>query len=230
MKNYCPECGDTISKKNSNYRYKESGIDNVYLQNIPVYECSCGISYPSIFRLPRLNELVAKTLLEKPALLNGKEIRFLRKNLHLSATLFSKALSIRKDTFSKWENDIQQHSESNDRLIRATYIILKGIDREDGQKLLSYLAKIQLEKPQIEDWIIAEKVGNDYVVSRRLNTESHAQRSAKFWTSARKRTVASAKPQPFVMSHSQTESDFSVSSWMIVSTETTGLGNQWGAR
>jgi YgiT-type zinc finger domain-containing protein len=82
MKIKCPKCGQVIESKIGNYRYKESGLDNVYLRNILVYECSCGVSYPSIFRIGRLNELIAETLLEKQTLLSGKEIKFLRKSLY----------------------------------------------------------------------------------------------------------------------------------------------------
>ena len=37
----CPECGKTLRvRKNQEYRYRESGLDNVILTGIRVLECS----------------------------------------------------------------------------------------------------------------------------------------------------------------------------------------------
>jgi len=228
MKDKCPECGKVIYRKTSNYWYKESGLDNVFLENIPVYECSCGISYPSIFRVPWLNDLIARTLLKKPALLNGKEIRFLRKNLFLPATAFSEALSVRKDTFSKWENDIQKHSEGNDRLIRATYTILKGISGKDAQKLFKYLAKIQLGKQHIKDLIIAAKLEDDYVVARRLITETETLSLVSPLPLQQEPSKAFAKYRTYVMSQSQMKSGLQVSSLEFLSAKTDPQGSIGG--
>ncbi len=219
MRDNCPECGNTISKKISNYHYKESGLDNVYLQNIPVYECSCGISYPSIFRLPRLNELIARTLLKKPTLLRGPEIRFLRKNIYLSSKVFSRALGIGKTTLSKWENDIQQHSENNDRLIRTTYSILKGTTGKEAQKLFGYLAKIPLKKSDIDSLIIAEKIEDDYVVTWKLIVESQAEDFVRIWMPSHEWYHAIAHSKLSVVNRSGTESDLMISSGKVLKTE-----------
>ena len=168
----CDQCGKAAHKKVGNYRYKESGLDNVYLENIPVYECSCGISYPSIFRLHRLNELIALTLVEKPALLSGNEIKFLRKNLHVPSKLFANKLGVGKTTLSKWENEAQNHSEGFDRLIRATYLIEKGIRRQEQLNIQKQLEGIPLRKSSTDHAIIAEKVEDDYTIRYRPMLES----------------------------------------------------------
>ena len=186
MKDKCQKCGKAIDESIGNYRYKESGLDNIYLENIPVYECECGVSYALIFRVARLNELIARTLLEKSSLLNGKEVRFLRKNLYLSSKDFSEALSVGKDTFSKWENSRQQHSEKNDRLIRATYMILKGIERQDAQKLLKYLAKIRLAKSDIDSLIIAERWEDDYYVTWKPIVGGQTEKFVGIWVFSQK--------------------------------------------
>lgn len=167
MKIKCDQCGKAAHKKVGNYRYKESGLDNVYLENIPVYECSCGISYPSIFRLHRVNELIALTLVEKPTLLSGKEIKFLRKNLHVPSKLFANKLGVGKTTLSKWENEAQNHSEVSDRLIRTTYLIEKGIKRQEQLNIQKQLERISLRKPSTDHKIIAEKVEDDYAIRYR---------------------------------------------------------------
>ena len=208
MKIKCLKCGKTVGKKVGDYKYRESGLDNVILKTIPIYECSCGVSYPSIFRVPRLNDLIAKTLVEKPALLNGKEIKFLRKNIYLSSKAFSKRLGIDKTSLSKWENGIQQHSQTNDRLIRATYMILKGIRHREAMKVFESLPVKQPRKLDIDqDIIIAERIENDYVVSRKLTLESQAEHCAIIWVSSYGFSYTIPRPQASVVNQSETRSN-----------------------
>lgn len=223
MKIKCTKCGKTTNRKIANYWFKESGLDNVYLENIPVYECSCGISYPSIFRVPRLNDLIARTLLEKPALLGGKEIRFLRKNIYLSSKAFSKTLGIGKTTLSKWENDVQQHSEKNDRLIRAAYMILKGITGKEAQKLFGCLAKIQLKKSDIDSLITAEKQKDDYIVTWRQVVGSRADKISRIYVLPQEPYRAATYFGALVF-QSQIESDLQFSSLEVLSTKTNPHG------
>ncbi len=164
MKNKCPGCGKLIQPKIGDYWYRESGLYNVNIHNIPVYECNCGIMYPSIFRVGYLSDLIASVLLEKHSLLNGSEIKFLRKNMHFPSKKFASALGVGSTTYSKWENDLQNHSETNDRLIRATYMIYKGIKIEDSQKILKNLSEIRLQETKMFYQIIAEFYQDDYKV------------------------------------------------------------------
>jgi len=169
----CSRCGKITHKKTGSHWYRESGLDNAYVENIPVYECSdCDISYPSIFRLGRLNDLIALTLVEKPGLLRGNEIKFLRKNLRMPSKLFAKKLGVGKTTLPKWENDLQNHSEGNDRLIRAIYLIEKGITRQDQLRIQKHLERISLKNSNTGYMIIAEKVQDDYAVRCKPVVES----------------------------------------------------------
>lgn len=172
----CSRCGKITHKKAGSYWYRESGLDNAYVENIPLYECSdCDISYPSIFRLGRLNDLIALTLVEKPGLLSGNEIKFLRKNLRIPSKLFAKKLGVGKTTLPKWENDLQNHSEGNDRLIRAIYLIEKGIARQDQLRIQKHLERISLKNSNAGYVIIAEKVQDDYVLRYRPVVESSSE-------------------------------------------------------
>ena len=176
MKIKCPQCGAMSQRKIGSHKYTESGLDNVYLENIPVYECSCGASLPSIFRLHRLHELIALTLIEKPSLLNGNEVKFLRKNLRLPSNVFANKLGVGKTTLSKWENDAQNHSEGYDRLIRSIFIIEKGIKRQDELKIQKYLESFLLKDSNAEYVIIAEKNQDDYSIRYRPVVESQSER------------------------------------------------------
>jgi len=165
MKIKCPDCEKNYKKDIRTYHYEESGLDSVYIEDTPVYHCPCGTSFPSIFKLSRLNNLISEQLLQKPSLLTGKEIRFLRKSLFLSSKAFADLLGVGKTTLSKWENDHQKHSEINDRLIRTTYMITKGVATRKTKKYLSYLSNLKLEEAKLEYIIVASKMDNDYVIS-----------------------------------------------------------------
>jgi YgiT-type zinc finger domain-containing protein len=195
VKNICPNCGKPILKKTSTYHYKESGLDHVYLENVSVYECPCGTVYPSVFRVARLHELIAKSLLEKSSLLEGKELRFLRKTLLMSSKSFSQALNVGLTTYSKWENNRQQHSATNDRAIRAIYIILKGIQTKEGQRILENLAKTGVEQPKKSTVIVATRLNDDYVVRWRLVMESQGQAITKVWVGTGEVSKTSSGPQ-----------------------------------
>lgn len=178
MKIKCPQCGEMSHRKIGSHKYIESGLDNVYLANIPVYKCSCGASLPSIFRLHRLHELIALTLIKKPSLLNGDEIKFLRKNLRLPSKVFANMLGVGKTTLPKWENDAQNHSEVYDRLIRLIYMFEKGIKRQDQLRIQKHLRSFLLKDSNAEYVIIAEKIKDNYTIKYRPVVESRSERSS----------------------------------------------------
>lgn len=173
MKIFCPKCKLEMISKIGRYFYKDVGLTNVYIENIPVYSCPCGTEFASIFQVGKLNDLIAKELLKKPALLDGSEIRFLRKNLKLSAKTFARKMGVAVTTYSKWENDRQGHRETNDRLIRATYMIAKDMDTIESKDIINRLSGKNLRDEYIDPLIIAKKIDDSYVLFREsLQTSS----------------------------------------------------------
>jgi putative zinc finger/helix-turn-helix YgiT family protein len=216
----CPTCGKVIHSEIGDYQYKESGLDNVYVENIPVYKCTCGVSYASIFRLPRLNDLIGLTLVEKPALLHGNEIRFLRKNLYLSSKAFANKLGVGKTTLSKWENEIQHHSEAFDRLIRAIYMITKGIKPAEQKNIFKLLENMRLESSDKDYVIIAEKVEDDYIVSYKPSLGSRAEQLINIISPDEMVGLTTATRTILMAYERTTRSDLEFSSSEVLSTET----------
>lgn len=108
------------------YHYIESGLDNIHLSGIYVHECSqCAETVPEIPNIIQLHDKIAERLVSKPDLLNGPEIRFLRKNLRLKAADFSEFLETTAVSVSRWETGDQPVSKENDRLIRYFYLWYK---------------------------------------------------------------------------------------------------------
>lgn len=165
MKFICPKCELEMSVEIGRHHYIESGLSNVYVDNIKIYRCPCGESLPSIYRVGMLNDLIAKEVLSKPSFLKGNEIKFLRKNLHLPAKSFAEKIDVAITTYSKWENDKQNHDKQNDRLIRLMYIALKGLKQTDTLTILASISKgFGAHHP--DSFIVVKKIEDTYVVFR----------------------------------------------------------------
>lgn len=116
----CSACGGDARVTNGSYNYKESGLDNVILKGIELVHCdNCGNEDPIIPAMDKLHALIAEALICKPARLQGKEVRFLRKYMRKSAREFAKILHMDPSTVSKWENNEDPVGQQSDLLIRA---------------------------------------------------------------------------------------------------------------
>lgn len=119
----CPKCG----KKSrfsviDEYHYTESGLENVYLQNVQTLSCECGESVV-LTALPSLLRIIAMCFAYKPASLNGREIRFIRHVLRRKALNFAQALSITPEYLSRVENEAAIPGSSLDKLIRTRLLL-----------------------------------------------------------------------------------------------------------
>ena len=124
----CAVCGGGLVHREGSHHYTECGLDKVYLEGIDIAKCTkCREEFISLPRVPELHNFIGLTLIQKKTLLNGKEIRFFRKNLGLSSKKFAKYLSVNNATLSRWENDRQDLTLSHDRLIRIVYASIKGL-------------------------------------------------------------------------------------------------------
>lgn len=123
----CDRCGKTtITKKRQMYQYVESGLDNLYLENIEVRVCkSCGDRFPRIPRINELHDTVARAIVLQPYPLSGKDIRFLRQHLGLKAREWAALMPVDVTTLSRWESGEQKIGPQSDSLIRLLYIRLK---------------------------------------------------------------------------------------------------------
>ncbi|MDA8215221.1 MAG: helix-turn-helix domain-containing protein [Nitrospiraceae bacterium] len=118
----CHICGEIMQKTKGSYVYRESGLDNVVLTGITIYKCSCGEKMPEISNIDGLHRVIANALVKKKTPLSGKEVRFLRKQIGLSAKELAAVLGVNPVTVSRWENEIELIGPANDKLIRMLYI------------------------------------------------------------------------------------------------------------
>ena len=143
----CPECGKKMKKTTGNYRYKESGMDNVMLLDIPLYICNCGEKMPAIPRILNLHSLIAEEIIKNPKPLTGNEIRFLRKEMGLKANDFAAKLGVNKVTVSRWENDAELISTTGDKLVRSLFILHKEeVGNRHFQKAFEFVSSVGTKK------------------------------------------------------------------------------------
>lgn len=126
----CDNQNKLKSKIIDTHKYKECGLDNVILHGVTVSKCEqCGEEYFNFGNIDKLHLLIASTLIKKDSNLSGKEVRFLRKYLGYSATVFSKLVGYKNEHLSRIENEMSPVQEIFDKLIR--YLVLEKMPNRD---------------------------------------------------------------------------------------------------
>ena len=119
---YCSMCESSKklqSKTLKQYRYKESGLDNIILSGIKEFSCrDCEEIHYSYGNVEELHKLIASYLIKKDSILSGKELKFLRKYLGYSGAVFSKLIGYEAEHLSRLEHGKAIIQEVFDRLVR----------------------------------------------------------------------------------------------------------------
>jgi DNA-binding transcriptional regulator YiaG len=86
---------------------------------------ACGgiVGKVQIPDLPGLIAAVAITRAKHPLKLNGKEMRFLRKALEVSAADLASLLEVTTETISRWENEKQPIGPTSEKLLRVITVL-----------------------------------------------------------------------------------------------------------
>ena len=115
------------------YHYKECGLDNVYLYNIPIVKDIEGEEVICIPKVNKLHKIIAEGIIYKKGILNAKEIKFLRTQIGFSQEDFAKLLGKKGLSLGRWERGETKTDVTTDILIRMIaikYLDLKDIDIE----------------------------------------------------------------------------------------------------
>lgn len=123
----CFECGRQMECSKEIYHFEECGLDNVFLDSVEVCKCPCGEVEVCIPAMKELHQLIGLQIIRKDSLLNGKEIKFLRKSLGLSGIKLHQIMGANNSTISRWESGSQPISEPNDKLLRMIYVALADL-------------------------------------------------------------------------------------------------------
>ena len=135
MRKTCPKCDEPYFRKIvASHHYENSGLPDVYLEDVELRECACGESL--VLRgMGELLKVIAICLAHKPARLTGEEIRFLRKTLGAKAKDFAEKMSLSPEHLSRIENGAQEVSASTDKLARLR-ICLDLLRSTDGHRFV----------------------------------------------------------------------------------------------
>ncbi|MFQ5873697.1 MAG: type II TA system antitoxin MqsA family protein [Dehalococcoidia bacterium] len=120
----CLECGAAMRpRKKQRYQYRESGLEDVWIE-VTVHVCpKCGETLPEISDVKGLHALIADRLFQKATSLTGAEVRFLRKQMGMKAKDCATLLGVSPVTVSRWETGTERVGDTNDRLIRCLYLL-----------------------------------------------------------------------------------------------------------
>lgn len=154
----CTECRSVMRSTRENYRYSESGLSNVVLENVEIYRCAqCGVERVAIPRIEGLHRALAHAIIEKSFKLTPEEIRFLRTHLDWSGVDLAEHIGVTASSVSRWENGREPIGSTAERALR-----LMVLAREPGNYSLDRLAELSDEaKPaklrmsrRAEEWLV----------------------------------------------------------------------------
>ena len=119
----CFECGAEMISTVERYHYDESGLPNVWLENVEIRRCpNCGEEDVVIPRLDSLHRVLAEGLVRKPKRLTGAEVRFLRKTVGWSGKDLANLMHVDPATLSRWETGKENVGAQSDMLVRLLFV------------------------------------------------------------------------------------------------------------
>jgi putative zinc finger/helix-turn-helix YgiT family protein len=168
LQRVCRGCGGNARIVRKDYRFTESGLNNVFLEKIDVVVCpQCEGESPRIPNHDDLMRTIAVALIDKPSELAGDEVRFLRKYLGRGSAEYAQMLGIDRAHLSRVENGSMDISRQTDRLVRALALI-HGPDLMDKlrrmrrrEAILERLSAIEPETHAVR--VLLNYAGDGYV-------------------------------------------------------------------
>lgn len=146
----CTECGERQRLERRTVPYPESGLDNVQLQNVPVWVCKNDHPEIEIPAVNQLHELLGQLIIRKPTTLKGAEIKFLRRRVGLSGKQFAERIGIKPVHLSRLETGARPLPRRADLLIRL--VVAAYLAEKQGRVLPGDL--VQLIDKLEEAWDI----------------------------------------------------------------------------
>jgi len=130
------------------YQYKESGLDNIYLEDgYTIHKTPYGEGV-SIADTEGLHKVIGRWLISLPKPLIGAELRFLRLEMDMTQKNLAGILGTTEQSLSLWERHRKKAMPGPaDRLLRAVYAEFIGGDGSI-RSMVNRLAELdQITKP-----------------------------------------------------------------------------------
>lgn len=124
MNRRCVECGAPQREERANVPYPESGLDDVELLNVPIWVCQNGHREVEIPAIEDLHNVLAHMIVRQLTPLSGRDIRFVRKRVGLTARQFAARIGRTPEWISQVENGHVSLDRTNDLLFRLSLGLL----------------------------------------------------------------------------------------------------------
>ncbi len=114
------------------YHYTECGLDNVILVGVILVEDADGEETVHIPHINQLHKTIAKGIIDRPAGMSGKELRFLRTEMGMTQAELAELLHRDAQSIARWEKgevEIDGNAETVVRLLAGEKL---GIERKGG--------------------------------------------------------------------------------------------------
>jgi transcriptional regulator with XRE-family HTH domain len=185
----CPLCGADAGlrwQRLKQYRYHESGLDNVMLNGgVWQADCeNCGETLVHIEAEAQLLQVIALILLSKEGLLTGPETRFLRKAAGLSQSEMARVLGMnRQPTISAREQKAREVMNPAEDLGFRVLVLRRFLDRlkESGEDHLAPIHHKILEGIDKQLWRRVRQILEEDI--QRASVEVQIKRKQSDWTS-----------------------------------------------
>jgi len=142
---------------NKLYHYTMCGLDNVWLENgYTEHKTPYGRGV-SIVDADGLHNLLARSLVNKPGRLTGKEFRFIRTLLAMSQAGMAKAQGVAEQSVSLWERH-GKVPKANDMLARLLYLGASS----NTAPIASFVDRINAVERIVHQRIVAKADGESW--------------------------------------------------------------------
>jgi putative transcriptional regulator len=123
------------------YHYTQCGLDDVYLMNgyVP-HDTPYGMGV-SVQNVEQLHQAIADHLVNHRALLSGREIRFLRKQMDITQAELGTLLRCNQQTIARWEKGQTEINGAADAMIKLLYLSAR-LGSVDAAKIIKELAEL----------------------------------------------------------------------------------------
>lgn len=111
------------------YQYKQSGLDNVWLENGYTIQQTPYGEAVHIEDANGLDAAIARTLIFSEETLNGRAFRFLRQQLGMSQSDIGSLMGVDSQTVARWEKGVTQIPLTSDIAMRAIYM---GVEKKEA--------------------------------------------------------------------------------------------------
>jgi len=109
--------------KITSYHFIESGLDNIYLENINADKCeNCASASPYFDRVDEIMKNIARAIVLQPTLLSGKDISFLRRERGINLKDWARLLRLNQSELFCYENNERHVDSVFDLLNRLLYV------------------------------------------------------------------------------------------------------------